>query len=318
MKKVAVGMLISLLALWWAFRGLDWAAFKTALAGADLGMVLLSVAMLALSIPIRAYRWGIFLLPVRRTRLWITSEATLVGYFGNNALPFRLGELLRTYFLHRRIGAPFSQIFGTVIIERLLDVAAFILVLAGLPLVGDLPPQYQTPLRWALAVALPVTLLLVALARWVKVPFLRGRLLAWVNNIKVGFESLRHAHHYPSLVITSLAIWGLYLLSVYFGLQALNLGLTLGQAYLVLVAGSLAISVPAAPGFVGTYHAGVILILISVFQLELAVAQAAAVLLHAIGFIPVTLMGGIIYFQSHLRFRDVKELSWESEPGKPQ
>lgn len=318
MKKIAVGMLISLLALWWAFRGLDWVAFKTALAGADLGMVLLSVAMLALSIPIRAYRWGIFLLPVRRTRLRITSEATLVGYFGNNALPFRLGELLRAHFLHRRINAPFSQILGTVIIERLLDAASFVLVLAFLPLVGDLPPQFQTPLQWALVGALLMTLLLVALARWGRVTFLRGRLLAWVNNIKVGFESLQHAHHYPSLVITSLAIWGLYLLSVYFGLRALNLGLTMDQAYLVLVAGSLAISIPAAPGFVGTYHAGVILILISVFHLELAMAQAAAVLLHAIGFIPVTLMGGIIYFQSHLRFRDVKGLSWESEPGKPQ
>ncbi|MCH8024271.1 MAG: flippase-like domain-containing protein [Candidatus Marinimicrobia bacterium] len=311
MMKIAVGMLISLLALWWAFRGLDWPAFKAALAGADLGLVLLSLAMLAISIPIRAYRWGIFLLPVRPTRLRITSEATLVGYFGNNALPFRLGELLRAYFLHKRIGAPFSQILGTVIIERLIDAASFILVLAFLPLVGHLPPQFQTALQWALVGVLLVSLLLVFLARWGRVPFLRGRLRSWVDNIKVGFKSLRHARHYPALLATSLAIWGLYLLSAYFGLQALHLGLTLSQSYLVLVAGSLAISIPAAPGFVGTYHAGVILILISVFHLELAAAQAAAVLLHAIGFIPVTLVGGIIYLRSHLRLRDVKELTWE-------
>ncbi len=318
MKKVAVGMLISLLALWWAFQGLDWAAFKVALAGADLGMVLLSVAMLAIGIPVRAYRWGIFLLPVRRTRLRITSAATMVGFFGNNALPFRLGELLRTYYLHRRIRAPFSQVLGTVIIERLLDAASFVLVLALLPLVGDLPPQFQTALQWALAGTLLVTLLLVALARWGQVTFLRGRLRTWAENIIVGFKSLRDARHYPSLLVTSLAIWGFYLLSAYFGLRAMNLGLTLGQSYLVLVVGSLAMGIPAAPGFVGTYHAGVILLLTSVFAIELATAQAAAVLLHAIGFIPATLVGGVIYFQSHLRFRDVKELTWTPEPGEPQ
>ncbi len=268
MAKVAVGMLISLVALWWAFRGLDWVAFKAALAGADPGMVLLSVTMLVISIPLRAYRWGILLLPVRRIRLWITSESTLVGYFGNNALPFRLGELLRAYFLHKRIGAPISQILGTVIIERLIDVASLVLVLALLPLVGGLPPQFQMALQWALVAALLVTLMMVALARWGQVTFLRGRLRTWVENIRVGFKSLRDTRHYPTLLVTSLAIWGLYFLSAYFGLRALNLGLTLGQSYLVLVVGSLAMGVPAAPGFVGTYHAGVILLLTSVFAIE--------------------------------------------------
>ena len=316
MKKVILGMAISLVALWWAFRGLDWAAFKTVLAGADLGLVLLSVAMLVISIPVRAYRWGIFLLPVRRTRLLITSEATLVGYFGNNALPFRLGELLRAYFLHKRINEPFSQILGTVIIERLFDVASFVLVLAFLPLVGGLPSQFQTALQWTLAGTLLVTLLLVALAQWGQVTFLRGRLRTWVENIRVGFKSLRHTRHYPALLVTSLAIWGLYLLSAYFGLQALDLGLTMSQAYLVLVVGSLAMGIPAAPGFVGTYHAGVILLLASVFAVELTVSQAAAVLLHAVAFIPTTLVGGILYFKSHLHFREVKEITWETEPDE--
>ena len=158
---------------------------------------------------------------MRPTRLRITSEATLVGYFGNNALPFRLGELLRAYFLHKRIGAPFSQILGTVIIERLIDAASFILVLAFLPLVGHLPPQFQTALQWALVGALLVSLLVVSLARWGRVPFLRGRLRSWVDNIKVGFKSLRHARHYPALWATSLAICGLYLVISYLGLRAL-------------------------------------------------------------------------------------------------
>jgi hypothetical protein len=223
---------------------------------------------------------------------------------------------LRAYFLHRRINAPFSQILGTIIVERLLDVASFVLVLAILPLVGDLPPQFQTALQWALVGALLVTLLLVALARWGQVPFLRGRLRTWVENIRVGFRSLRHARHYPTLLATSLAIWGFYLLSAYFGLRALDLGLTLGQAYLVLVVGSLAMGIPAAPGFVGTYHAGVILLLTSVFAIELTASQAAAVLLHAVAFIPTTLVGGILYFKSHLHFREVKEIRWETEPDE--
>ena len=85
---------------------------------------------------------------------------------------------------------------------------------------------------------------------------------------------------------------------------------------LPLVVGSLAMGIPAAPGFVGTYHAGVILLLTSVFAIELTASQAAAVLLHAVAFIPTTLVGGILYFKSHLHFREVKEITWETEPDE--
>ncbi|MEE9466419.1 MAG: lysylphosphatidylglycerol synthase transmembrane domain-containing protein [Candidatus Neomarinimicrobiota bacterium] len=314
MKKAIVGAVISLAALWWAFRGLDWIAFKAAIAGADLFMILVSVSFLMIGIPVRAYRWGIFLHPVHPTSLILTSEATLVGYFGNNALPFRLGELLRTYFLQQQIKVPFTKILGTVIVERLIDAASLVLLVLLLPLAGVLPPEFQTPARYSVAVALLAILVLVVLTRGINKPVFRGRLGNLLENFKAGFASLRNTRHYPILLVTSVSLWLFYLLSGYFALNALGLGITLGQAYLVLVVGSLAIAIPATPGFVGTYHAGIILLLTSVFHLELPASQAAAVVLHAVAFIPATLIGGIIYFKSHLRIREVKDLSWEDGP----
>jgi len=66
----------------------------------------------------------------------ITSlyKAELIGYFGNNVLPVRLGELLRSYLIGNEWNLSTSYVFGTVVLERLLDTLslatlAFLLIL---------------------------------------------------------------------------------------------------------------------------------------------------------------------------------------------
>ena len=306
-------MFISLAALWWAFRGLDWVAFKAALMVADLRLVAIGSLILIVSIPIRGYRWGILLSPIKRVSLIDSSEATLVGYFGNNALPFRLGELLRSYFLGKRTNSSVSQIFGTVIVERLLDSSSFVLLLLMLPLVGTLPEPLRQPVIWTVLVALAGFAMLIWLAWRKEIPFLKGRLKVWADNIKVGFASLREAAHYLPILIISVLIWLTYLASVHAAQLGIGLNLTWGQSYLILVTASLVIAVPSAPGVVGTYHAGIILLLVNVFGVEMSQAQAAAVVLHAVGFIPYTVLGAFYYFRSHIHIRDVRESQWDKE-----
>ncbi len=86
----------------------------------------------------------------------------------------------------------------------------------------------------------------------------------------------------------------------------------------MLVATTLVIMVPAAPGFVGTFHAAVVLVFVNILSVDLPRAQAMAVLLHAVGYIPYTVIGSIIYFRSHLRFRDVRAQRWEVDQEAEQ
>lgn len=318
MKQFIIGLILSSAALWWAFQDIDWAAFKLALVGGNGGMILWGTVVLLAAVPLRGIRWSIFLQPIKRVSWIMTSGATLVGYFGNNALPLRLGEVLRSHYLSRRVKVPMSQVFGTVIVERLLDVISMLVLLAFLPLFEPIPESLRGPVLWSVLVSLMVTAMTYWLVKRRSIPLLRGRLKTLADNVRLGFASLRQGRHYLPLFMLTMLIWALYLVSLYTVQRGLGLGLSMGQTYLILIATSLVLGVPAAPGFVGTYHAAVVLVLVNIFGLELATGQAAAVVFHAYGFIPYTIFGAFIYFRSHLRLRDVKGMTLEPDQGAHQ
>lgn len=313
MKKLLFGLVISVAALWWAFHGVEWQAFWSALSQARIGIYLLGTVVLLAAIPLRGYRWGIFLEPIKRVPTRLTSAATLVGYFGNNALPFRLGEILRSYYLAREARVPTSQVFGTVIVERLVDGVSLLIILAILPIIDTIPEGLHEPVKWGVIVSLVVGGFAIWLALWKEIPLVSGRVKVLGENLRLGFTSLRHTRHYVPLVVLSTVIWVLYFFSLHITQYALGLGLTWQQSYIVLVTTSLVAIIPAAPGLVGTYHAAVILALVNFFGIDLAVSQAAAVVLHLLGFIPYTILGFALYVRSHLHLRDMRGISLTSE-----
>jgi len=146
------------------------------------------------------------------------------------------------------------------------------------------------------------------------IPFVRGRLKRFLDDLYLGFTSLQQGRqNFLILFLTTVVIWLLYLTNIHIAQHAMGLGLSLVESYLILVATTLVLSIPAAPGFVGTFHAAVIMVCAGMFSIDLADAQAMAVVLHAIGYIPTTIIGAIFYFKSHLNLKDLKY-----RPYKPQ
>ena len=129
---------------------------------------------------------------------------------------------------------------------------------------------------------------------------------------------MRLGRHYLPLFILTMLIWTLYLVSLYIVQRALGLGLSMGQSYLLLVATSLVLSVPAAPGFVGTYHAAVILVLVNIFGLDLATGHAEAVVSPAFGFFPSSFIAASLYFRSQLHSRDLSAITLDPDQGRHQ
>ncbi len=208
MLQVTFGLVISLVALWLAFRGMDWQAFREALTqGSVVWFVIASVVLLS-AIPLRGIRWRIFMEPVKKVSVRLTTAATIVGYFGNNAFPFRLGELLRSYFVARQAPAPMTQVFGTVIVERVVDVVSTLLLVALLPFVGVVPEALRQPVLWVVVLGLALALVTIWLARRKEgIPFVKGRLKTFLDNLHLGFTSLRRERHYPTLIVTTVCIW---------------------------------------------------------------------------------------------------------------
>ena len=80
-----------------AFQGEDLNELKLHLGQTDLIGVCIAVLILVFSCIIRALRWQLLLNPFDTIQLKQVFGATMVGYFGNGVLAFRLGELLIAY-----------------------------------------------------------------------------------------------------------------------------------------------------------------------------------------------------------------------------
>ena len=313
MARVLAGLAISAAGLWWAFRSTDWPAVGIAMQGANPWLLALSATLLLAALPVRGHRWGLFLRPFKRVPVRMTSEATVIGYFGNNVLPLRMGEIVRAYFLGKSTGLGTSKVIGTIILERVLDMLTVVLLLLLAPLVAYIPPELSGSAKIAGAMGL----LLAVLTWWASntgnVNWVPEKLRVVAENVRSGFASIRRRETVVPMLTGTAIIWAFYLASFYAALAAMGLQLSPAETYSLFVATTVVVAIPSAPGFIGTYHAMVIFMLVNVMGNELGQAQAAAVMLHAIGFLPYTLIGATLYFKSHIRLRAVMSQSAQEQ-----
>jgi len=78
----------------------------------------------------RVVRWQLFLRPIKRVRKLSVTSATCIGFMANCVLPFRVGEIVRPYVLHRKEGIGFAHALATAAgLERIFDLIGLSLLL---------------------------------------------------------------------------------------------------------------------------------------------------------------------------------------------
>ena len=135
-----------------------------------------------------------------------------------------------------------------------------------------------------------------------------------MNKIVDGITSIRDTKHIGQIIIHLRFSCGLFTFFVtYSVILATNISINWIGVGIILISTSLALAIPAAPGGLGTYHAAAVYILTSYFFIDRVESQAFAVILHAVGFFPLLLIGFIFFIRSSLHFKDVypKRLSQE-------
>lgn len=293
--KRAVWIVVSLLSLgavvWWASHQQD-PRMPSSEGGAF--WLVGSVAIYGTALALRGWRWHRIMvfsgIPHRRADAY---GLTLVAYMGNTVLPLRGGEVLRVTILKRRSPASLSEIVGSVIAERLFDLLALVAMFALLTWMGVAgAPAGKLAADIAaaaiVAVAAGVGLYLV-LRRGSNLDAIAARLRPFVHASKLLArpEGVR-------LLGISVLIWlceGLTLLLVG---NALALHLSAFEALLTAVIAALAASLPAGPGYAGSYDAGVLLTL---HASGIVGGSAVGFLLLArfVVFVPVTAVGAGLF-----------------------
>ncbi|HEX7292477.1 MAG TPA: lysylphosphatidylglycerol synthase transmembrane domain-containing protein [Conexibacter sp.] len=216
-----------------------------------------------------------------------------VGYMGNNVLPARGGELLRTFLLGGRARATKRTILGTILAERVLDAVALgvILVVLAAGLLRRLPKPNETLVL--AGVALLVLLLIAAAIAFVRY---RERLVFVLRALAPMAAPSRQLLSRFGLVllVVSLLIW-LVEASVYIAVgHAVDITLSLRDGLAVVAFTNAAALIPAAPGYIGTYDAAVIFAVGAVTDAAKSSVLSYLLLLRFVLFIPITLVGFVL------------------------
>ena len=276
-------------------------------------LVLAAFIVFYAGFPLRGYRWRILL---RGTGFRITTkdstEIIFLSWLVNCVVPAKLGDVYRAYLLKiNSSGASLSRTFGTVFIERVLDLFAIALLglAAGYWSFRDgLPPATQIVFGIGLVV---VTILGVGLFTMrnfgrriiVAMPFLPRSLLELYDRFEEGVFGAIAMHRLPILVTLTGLIWmtegfRLWLVVQAFGFDDVSLGVS-GAIFVALI-GSLLTAVPLSPAGLGIVEAGVVGILTVAYGVPLPEATAIALLDRVISVFSIIVFGSIAYIVSPL------------------
>lgn len=328
--RIALSVLISAVLLWIALMNVDWSEAVAAMRGASYSYVLLMLPVTLATLYIRALRWRVFLGTVGTAPVGTLLSATNIGFMANMVLPLRVGEVVRPVLLSRKEGLPLSGVLGSCLVERIFDMFC-ILTLFGIAVVWvDVSERIQ---QWGyafltLALAIGAVLALLrfqealalrisrAVCDFLPEPYGDG-LHRFVEGFVRALAMLDSPAAFAAALAWSFTLWAVIGSLYVLGFWGFHLDVPLIKGGLVLTAiVAIAISVPSAPGFIGSYQLGCVLAL-GIFGVAESAALAYSLVLHLTQFVAVIGAGLFSLWKEGMSLRDVDAQAAESGGAVP-
>ena len=279
---------------------------------------------------VRAERWQYLLSPLGPTRFGVALRTTIIGFAASYVVPARAGEVLRPYLLARREGLPVTAAFATIIVERMLDLVAVLMLLAVFLFALEngeaaaAPRLYQTvwyggaiaaPIGVAILVAMFVMAghperlhtLVLRIERILPARLARA-VAAFARTFAEGLAVVRHPSRLVWAMLWSLVLWLGIATQVWVVVRAFDIAFPFFGSFIVTAMLVVGVSVPT-PGGVGGTHEVLRLALTSFYGADNNAAIGAAILQHAVNFVPVLLLGVLFIAQDGLNLSRLRAMT---------
>jgi uncharacterized protein (TIRG00374 family) len=332
---VAVALGIGLVAVF--LRNADLARVWDAMRGARLDLIVAAVGLTIVTYVVRTERWQYLLGPLGKTRFGVAFRATVIGFAASALLPARAGEVLRPYLLARHEGLSATSAFATIVVERILDLVAVLVLLATYlvafdPGMGARDSAVFSAIRLGGLVVAPLTLVAMVvmyvlaghpdwLQTWMRraervlpgrLVFILGRAIRMFSE---GFAVLRRPERLLASFAWSLVLWVVICAETWVVARAFAIEMPFVGSWLMLALLVVGVSVPT-PGGVGGFHEAFRLGATSFFAADNDAAVGAAILLHATSFVPVTILGLWYAAREGLNLRGLKQMTNRTAPAE--
>ena len=335
--QILVALILTAFSLYLALRGVKFAEVGQALQRVDVLWLVISAALILLTLVIRAQRWRVLL----KRQLSFNDAFGLIniGYLVNGVLPARAGDAARGIAGSLRGPVTMLAALSTVVVERVLDMLFIVLILvATLPFVPGLREYLTTgsigggvPLNLVVGIsgllALLIVVIFVLLAafpakveagvRWI----LKSlhvvhpeRLLRPVQHVLEGLSALGSVRAGLEIMGWTVVLWavsGLYFFTVMRACGAFIPDVTLLKSFVAMWASAFGMVFPATGG-IGSFHFAVREALFWGFGLARDLGFTYAVLAHAISYLAGIILGAGALLAWGISLRDV--MRHEPEP----
>ncbi|MDH4223411.1 MAG: flippase-like domain-containing protein [candidate division Zixibacteria bacterium] len=323
-KKFLIGLLISIVFLYLAFRGVNYRMLWTALTEVNFFYLILFMLAVIVIMWIRAYRWKFMVDPLKKAGIYSLFSSTMIGFMANNVLPVRLGELVRAYSLGTKENISKSASFATIVTERVFDgfTLLFILWLTLFLFPFSHSPENVGELirkgaNFTLAANILVFIILIILElkpdpvlNFFKrlLTLLPRKYAEKAENVLDKFSSgvriFRDVPRMGWIMLWSLILWVLTGISNYLVFLAFDLHPPLQASLMLMVIVTLGVVIPSSPGFVGTVHFFTVIAL-SLYGYGRDISVPFSIVLHASQYVPVTLLGLVYLKLEHLSLKSI-------------
>jgi len=257
------------------------------------------------------------LLSHRRLPLRTGLAASLVALGVNNLLPAKLGEVAKALYLKQRGAMPLSEAAVIVGWERFFDLNVLVLM----ALAGAYPYLHDTllvPVALALAAGWGVAWGLIRFGAPVRAAITRlpwPRLRTFLTDVHGHLDTRMVRGTLVGTALISMLIWLLYAAGSWLVLAWIfELALTPNQVLVVFVVAASGMALPSSPGALGVYEAAIVLAL-GWFDVPPEQALATALVMHAIQYLPTTLLALGVLARSGIRL-DHLRLDGRKSSGK--
>ena len=260
------------LIIYFLFRNQDPAALIEKISEVEIGWVFLSIICGGWAYINRGMRWIVLIdaLGYKSSKLNSISSVS-VGYFTNLFIP-RAGEITRCTALNRVEKIPVDKLFGTILVERVIDLVFLIsLFLLTLILKLDLILRFFTELgsqssdsttlgstKYYVLISILMFFVLAyyLLKKWIVKTSFYEKIIEFIDGLKEGFKSIKKMKRKSSFWFHTFSIWIMYFLMTYvcfFAIEETS-HLTISDGLFLLVLGGIGMVIPT-PGGIGSYHA---------------------------------------------------------------
>jgi glycosyltransferase 2 family protein len=299
--------------LYIAFYNVNFSDVWFHVAKANLFWVIVFAILVLFGHFLRALRWKYILHSVKPdAKLKNLFGSLMVGYGVNSVTP-KLGELTRAVLMGRWEGISRSSMFGTVILERVIDIISLAFAILIAVLISSISlyeqfPWLETTLYTSAAIIISVLILIYLSVRFQEKFYaviiklfgkISGSLALTVahifNMLTEGFNSLKGRRNYLFTIILTVLIMSVYAFTSYIGF--LMLGITevnFGMGWVIMSISAIGVVIPT-PGATGSYHTLAKSTLVLVYGFTEVIALAYAFLTHIISY-SIAIVGSIICF----------------------